>query len=88
MKIYETLISDHENDDEMRVENIAVLETDEEIALHDDENYEELFGDSDFNDDDIFFYIKPDDIPVDNEGEIQEGDTYDFFTIEEIYGEL
>lgn len=88
MKIYETLISDHENDDEMRVENIAVLETDEEVALHDDENYEELFGDSDFNDDDIFFYIKPDDISIDNEGEIQEGDTYDFFTIEEIYGEL
>jgi hypothetical protein len=88
MKIYETLITDHENDDEMRVENIAVLETDEEVALHDDENYEELFGDSDFNDNDIFFYIKPDDISIDNEGEIQEGDTYDFFTIEEIYSEL
>ena len=87
MRLYETTIHDNDND-EVLTDVIAVLETSDEVEAYNNEDYDTLFEGTGYSDAEVYFYIMPDDIPEENEGEIHEGDTYDFFTIEEIVDEL
>lgn len=80
MRIYEVLVYDSEIEKEQIV-NLAVLETREEQDAYLDERYDELFQNSIFDDEDVFYYINIEQINNPN-GNPAPG-TYDFFTIEE-----
>lgn len=80
MRIYEVLVYDSEIEKEQTV-NLAVLETREEQDAYLDERYDELFQNSIFEDEDVFYYINIEQINNPN-GNPAPG-TYDFFTIEE-----
>lgn len=80
MKIYEVLMYDSEIEKEQTV-NLAVLETRKEQDAYLDERYDELFQESTFNDEDVFYYISSSEIN-NPDGNPAPG-TYDFFTIEE-----
>lgn len=80
MRIYEVLVYDSEIEKEQTV-NLEVLETREEQDAYLDERYDELFQNSIFDDEDVFYYINIEQINNPN-GNPAPG-TYDFFTIEE-----
>lgn len=80
MKIYEVLVYDSEIEKEQTV-NLAVLETRKEQDAYLDERYDELFQNSVFNDEDVFYYINIEQIAK-PDGNPSPG-TYDFFTVEE-----
>lgn len=80
MKIYEATIDDREIKDTHDV-TLVVLETANEKSLYEDESYDKLLEETGYEDDDIFYYIDAEDIPAENDGEIAEGDEYDFFSI-------
>lgn len=80
MKIYEVLVYDNEIEKEQTV-NLAVLETRKEQDAYLDERYDELFQNSVFNDEDVFYYINIEQI-ANPDGNPSPGN-YDFFTVEE-----
>lgn len=80
MKIYNTIIHDNEAGKEIPA-NIAVLETEDEKKAYDAENYDKLFEKSGYEDEDIFYFVRADEIPEQNNGHIVAGDDYDFIHI-------
>ncbi len=84
MKIYEVVINDSESK-EIRCEFLCLLETEQEVAQYDagedTGDYNALFSSSSYCDDDIFYYVRKDELPAKNQGEIQVGDAYDFFFV-------
>lgn len=80
MKIFEATINDREINKVHDV-TLAVLESDREKELYEEEDYNALLENTDYTDDDIFYYINAEDIPQENIGTIAEGDVYDFFSI-------
>lgn len=80
MKIYNAVIHDREAGKNDTV-NLAVLETDTEKKNYDAGDYDELFKNSGYEDEDIFYYVRNEEIPAGNNGQILAGDTYDFITV-------
>lgn len=80
MKIYNVSIHDREAGKNDTV-NLAVLETDAEKKSYDAGDYDALFKSSGYEDEDIFYYIRSEEIPAGNNGQILTGDTYDFITV-------
>ena len=80
MKIYEANIYDKEANKNEAV-HLAVIETEAEQEYYDAENYDALFRDSGYDDEDIFYYIRKSEIPEKNHGHIMAGDIYDYIGV-------
>ena len=80
MKIYEANIYDKEANKNESV-RLAVIETEAEQEHYDAEEYDALFRDSGYDDEDIFYYIRKNEIPEKNNGHIMSGDVYDYISV-------
>lgn len=80
MKIYEAHIHDEESKRDENV-NLAIIETESEQKHYDAEDYDELFHNSGYEDNDIFYYVNKDEIPEKNNGHIMAGDVYDYVIV-------
>lgn len=80
MKIYSAHIHDNESSKDETV-NLAVIETESEQKHYDEENYDELFRNSGYDDNDIFYYVNKNEIPEKNNGHIMAGDVYDYIIV-------
>ena len=80
MKIYKADIYDKEANKNESV-RLAVIETKAEQEHYDAEEYDALFRDSGYDDEDIFYYIRKNEIPEKNNGHIMAGDIYDYIGV-------
>lgn len=80
MKIYEANIYDKEANKNESV-HLAVIETKAEQTHYDTEDYNDLFRNSGYDEEDIFYYISKSEIPEKNNGHIVPGDVYDYISI-------
>lgn len=65
---------------------IAVLESDSDEKLYDSGEFDALFEGSELEDDDIFYYVRHEEIPDRNKGQILAGDVYDYITVLTVNG--
>ena len=80
MKIYEANIYDKEANKNESV-HLAIIETEAEQEHYDAEDYDALFRNSGYADEDIFYYIHKSEIPEKNNGHIMAGDIYDYIGV-------